>query len=256
MIELRNVTKAYGHNEVLKGLSLEVRPGERVALIGPSGSGKTTVLRVLMGLTEPSSGDVIINGANLWKMKRKEKLRPANEAHLRRVRSNVGMIFQHFNLFPHMTALENVAFAPRKTLGMSRIDANKRAAEYLREVGLGDRLSNKPAELSGGQQQRVAIARAFALKPKVMLFDEVTSALDPELVNEVLHVIRTFAETTSTTMLLVTHEMQFAADVATRIVMFDNGLVIEDGRPENVLRNPSHERTQRFLESILTRTGR
>jgi polar amino acid transport system ATP-binding protein len=255
VVRVRDVSKSYGATRVLSDFSINVRSGEHVALIGPSGSGKTTVLRVIIGLERPDQGTVEIAGRSLWHSEKKGRMVPASEKHLRDVRRSVGIVFQHFNLFPHMSALDNVALAPRRVLGMGREEAAGRARELLTMVGLSNQVSNTPAQLSGGQQQRVAIARALALQPKVMLFDEVTSALDPELVNEVLHVMRELALHSEMTMLIVTHEMDFAAEIANRMLMFDGGKVIEEGRPRELLKAPKHERTQRFLQSIIDRRG-
>jgi polar amino acid transport system ATP-binding protein len=255
VVNVRGCSKAFGETVVLDELDLTVQAGEHVALIGPSGSGKTTVLRVLMGLERPDRGRVEIAGQSLWHSKRRGELVPASDKHIRTVSRHVGMVFQQFNLFPHMTALENVALAPTKVLGLSNEDAKARAKELLITVGLEKCLEQPPAQLSGGQQQRVAIARALALQPKVMLFDEVTSALDPELVNEVLSVIRGLALHTDMAILIVTHEMTFAADIADRILMFDSGKIIEEAPPAQLLSAPVHERTQRFLKSIIDRRG-
>jgi len=250
-VALRAVTKAFGDHVVLDHLDLDVAAGEKLVIIGPSGSGKTTILRVLMTLERPDSGTVRVGDEYLYhEMAADDSLRPATERHTRRVRQKIGMVFQHFNLFPHKTARDNVTLAPRRVKGLSKDEANQRATELLERVGLGDRLDAYPAQLSGGQQQRVAIARALAMEPEVMLFDEVTSALDPELVGEVLNVLRGLADT-SMTMLIVTHEMGFARSSADRVVMFDGGRVVEQGKPDEVLRNPSEARTQAFLHAVL-----
>ncbi|MCD9624056.1 ectoine/hydroxyectoine ABC transporter ATP-binding protein EhuA [Rhabdothermincola sp. EGI L10124] len=245
-----NVHKAFGDNVVLSDLDLDVGSGERVVIIGPSGSGKTTILRVIMTLERPDSGTIEVNGRHLYHEVKHGKLKPAGEKHIREVRSDVGMVFQHFDLFPHMTALENITLAPIKVKGMSKHDARTMAMELLEKVGLSAHANHTPGQLSGGQKQRVAIARALATEPAVMLFDEVTSALDPELVGEVLTVLRDIAEDGKTTMMLVTHEMGFASEVADRVLMFDAGQVIESGTPSEVLRDPQNERTKAFLGAV------
>jgi len=249
-VRMRGVTKAFGDHVVLRELDLDVAPGERVVIIGPSGSGKTTILRVIMTLERPNSGTIEVNGDYLYHEERDGKLKPAREKHIRQVRSEVGMVFQHFNLFPHMSALENITLAPIKTQGKSRDEAEQLGLELLDKVGLRDKANHTPGQLSGGQKQRVAIARSLATGPAVMLFDEVTSALDPELVGEVLNVLRDIAEEGSTTMMLVTHEMGFAREVADRVLMFDSGQIIEEGRPADLLGDPQHERTKAFLGAV------
>jgi polar amino acid transport system ATP-binding protein len=253
MVSVRGLSKRYGERTILDGVDLDVAPGEKVALIGASGSGKTTILRLIMGLDHPDSGTIEIDGRYLWHKERDGKLEPANEQHARVVRRSVGMVFQQFNLFPHMTALQNVAEPVIQVLRLSREAAEARAKDLLSQVGLSGHLANRPAQLSGGQQQRVAIARSVALQPKVMLFDEVTSALDPELVGEVLKVMRDLATATDMSMLIVTHEMSFAEDIANRVLMFDAGKIIEDGPPGAVLKRPSHLRTRQFLRAVLDR---
>ncbi|MEX1021821.1 MAG: ectoine/hydroxyectoine ABC transporter ATP-binding protein EhuA [Dehalococcoidia bacterium] len=252
-VRFSKVTKRFGDLTVLDELDLDVGAGEKICIIGPSGSGKTTILRVLMTLERPNGGTVEVNGEHLYHQEKNGGLVPASERHVRQVRRKIGMVFQHFNLFPHMSALENVAFAPRKVLGATRDEANERASDLLNAVGLGDKLDEHPARLSGGQKQRVAIARALAMEPEVMLFDEVTSALDPELVGEVLRVLRDLAENTSMTMLLVTHEMGFAREIGDRVVMFDAGRVVEAGPPEEIFSAPREQRTQDFLHAVLDR---
>ncbi|MFA9447112.1 ectoine/hydroxyectoine ABC transporter ATP-binding protein EhuA [Egicoccus sp. AB-alg6-2] len=247
---MRGVHKAFGDNVVLRDLDLDVAPGEKVVIIGPSGSGKTTILRVCMTLERPDSGTIEINGRHLYHEPRNGELRPASEKHIRTVRSDVGMVFQHFNLFPHMTALDNIMLAPMKVHGRSRDEARKRGMELLEQVGLGDAADQTPGQLSGGQKQRVAIARSLATEPAVLLFDEVTSALDPELVGEVLNVLRDIAAEGRTTMMLVTHEMGFASEIADKVVMFDNGQVLEAGSPDQVLRAPREQRTKDFLAAV------
>jgi polar amino acid transport system ATP-binding protein len=251
MVRFRGVDKRFGEHHVLRSLDLDVGAGEKVSIIGPSGSGKTTILRVLMTLERPDAGEIEVDGKPLWHMDRGGKRVVADERQLRAARRQIGMVFQQFNLFPHMTVIRNVVEALIHVLGMRKEEAYERARELLATVGLEDHVDKRPAQLSGGQQQRVAIARACALRPKVMLFDEVTSALDPELVGEVLGVIRDLAAHTDMTMLLVTHEMRFAAEISDRVLMFDQGQIVEEGPPDVVLRAPRHERTQRFLKAVL-----
>ena len=240
LLRAEGLHKHYGSLHVLRGIDLTVRRGEVVVVIGPSGSGKSSLLRCLNRLEDPSAGHIYIDGIDIV----------ARSANLPLVRRNIGMVFQHFILFPHMTALGNVAEGPRTVLRMSRAAAEQRALDLLQKVGLGDKVNVRPAQLSGGQQQRVAIARALAMQPEIMLFDEVTSALDPELVAGVLAVMRRLAEE-GMTMVVVTHEMEFARQVGDRIVVFENGVIVEEGKPNEVLRNPRHASTQRFLSSLL-----
>jgi polar amino acid transport system ATP-binding protein len=251
IIEIDRVSKSFGSHQVLKELSFTVAPGEKLALIGPSGSGKTTILRILMTLETINGGHVRVDGEQLWHMPRNGGLVPADERHLHKVRAKIGMVFQLFNLFPHKTVLENVTLAPMLTKGVPKVEAERRAVELLEMVGMAQKAGAKPAQLSGGQKQRVAIARALALQPKIMLFDEVTSALDPELVEEVLSVMRRLARETDMTMLLVTHEMSFAHDFADRVLFFDGGRIVEEGPPDQIFTKPRHERTQAFLKKIL-----
>lgn len=251
IVKFEKVTKAFGELVVLRQLDFDVAPGEKVTIVGPSGSGKTTILRVLMTLEKPNSGVIYVDGEPLWHKEKNGKLVEADERHLRKVRGKIGMVFQHFNLFPHMTALGNVSEAPIQVLGMPKVEAIERATQLLEEVGLGDKLEHYPSQLSGGQKQRVAIARALAMRPKVMLFDEVTSALDPELVGEVLNVIRKLALEGEMTMLLVTHEMGFAREVSDRVVFFDKGQVVEQGPPADIFDNPQNERTKSFFSAVL-----
>jgi len=251
IVKFDNVTKAFGDLVVLNQLNFEVAPAEKIAIIGPSGSGKTTILRILMTLVEPNDGVVYVDGEPLWHREVNGKRVPANEKHLRTIRGKLGMVFQHFNLFPHMNALRNVTEAPVHVLKTPKKEAEKNAKELLEMVGLGDKMDAYPSQLSGGQKQRVAIARALAMRPQIMLFDEVTSALDPELVGEVLNVMRTLAEQTDMTMLIVTHEMGFAREVADQVVFFDGGQVVEQGDPNDVFSSPKEERTKEFLQAIL-----
>lgn len=247
MVRYTKVSKSFGDLEILKEIDFELGPSEKVGLIGPSGSGKTTLARMLMTLEEPSSGTIEVEGEQLWHQEVKGELVPASERHMRKVRSKIGMVFQRFNLFPHMKILRNVTEAPIHVLGLSKEEAVERAKQMLDKVGLSEKLDAYPSQLSGGQQQRVAIARALVMKPKVLLFDEVTSALDPELVGEVLTVIKEIAEEGETAMLLITHEMDFARDVADRIVFIDGGRIVEQGPPGELFVNPQNPRTQSFL---------
>jgi polar amino acid transport system ATP-binding protein len=251
IIEIDKVSKNFGALQVLKELTFNVLPGEKLALIGPSGSGKTTILRILMTLEKINGGHITVDGDQLWHMQKNGALVDADEAHLHRMRARIGMVFQLFNLFPHMTVLRNVTLGPTLTQGVGRKDAEVRARELLDMVGLSDKADSMPAQLSGGQKQRVAIARALALQPKIMLFDEVTSALDPELVEEVLNVMRRLGTETDMTMLLVTHEMSFAHDFADRVIFFDGGRIVEEGPPDQIFSNPREERTQLFLKKII-----
>jgi polar amino acid transport system ATP-binding protein len=250
MVSLRGIEKSFGSLHALRGIDLDVAPGKAVAIIGASGSGKSTLLRCVNHLEPPDRGEVWVDGRPVGKVLADGALRPASERELRRQRTGIGMVFQQFNLFPHFTALQNVIEAPMAVRGLSRGEATTLARELLASVGLADKADAYPAKLSGGQQQRVAIARALAMQPKVMLFDEVTSALDPELVDEVLRVMRQLAEG-GMTMLVVTHEMSFAEDVADHVVYIDAGLIVEQGPPREVLRQPQHPRTQAFLQRLL-----
>lgn len=239
MIKLENVHKSFGKNEVLKGINLHIEQGQVVVIIGPSGSGKSTVLRTMNYLEEPTSGKVIVDGMDLSDKKK-----------LNDVRAEVGMVFQNFNLFPHMTVMENLTLAQTKVRKTSMEEAKKIGQALLDRVGLADKANAYPNSLSGGQKQRVAIARALAMKPKVMLFDEPTSALDPEMVSEVLDVMKSLAED-GMTMVIVTHEMGFAKKVADRVLFVDGGLILEDNTPERVFDAPTNERTKSFLDKIL-----
>jgi polar amino acid transport system ATP-binding protein len=251
MVRFQDVTKRYGALTVLDKLDLDVAPNEKVAIIGPSGSGKTTVLRMLMTLERIDGGVIWVDGEPLTHEQRDGQLVPAREPHLRRVRGKIGMVFQHFNLFPHMSALKNCMEAPMHVLGMPKAEAEKRASGLLEMVGLADKRHHYPAQLSGGQQQRVAIARALAMRPKVMLFDEVTSALDPELVGEVLNVIRQLGSEHDLTMLMVTHQMGFAKEFADRVCFFYQGKICEQGQPQQLFTAPSNDRTKQFLRAVL-----
>lgn len=250
MVRLEGVTKRYGPLTVLDNLNLDIAEGEMVSIIGPSGSGKTTVLRVLMTLEDIDDGVIWIEGKPLTHMEKDGKLVRANTRHLRTMRSQIGMCFQHFNLFPHMNALENCMEGPVYSLGLPKEQALARAEELLDLVGLSDKKAHYPAQLSGGQQQRVAIARALAMRPKVMLFDEVTSALDPEVIGEVTTVIRKLVAEHNLTMLMVTHQMGFARDISDRVCFFYDGKIEEQGTPDQLFQNPQRERTQQFLHAV------
>lgn len=249
-ISLRGVWKRYGELAVLRGLDLDVVQGEKLALIGPSGSGKSTILRILMTLEGIDAGKITIGGEALW-TPHGNRARRAKKAKLSEIRRRVGMVFQHFNLFPHMSVLRNVTEAPVHVLGMKKQQAEERAVELLTRVGLENKADAMPGSLSGGQKQRVAIARALALEPEVMLFDEVTSALDPEVVGEVLDVLRELAADSGMTMLFVTHEMGFARELADRVLFMDGGKIVESGTPDALFDAPRKERTKAFLSRIL-----
>jgi polar amino acid transport system ATP-binding protein len=242
-IEIRDLHKSFGKLEVLKGIDFSVDPGQVVCVIGPSGSGKSTLLRCVNLLEQPTSGQVILEGVELTD----------RDVDIDAARRRVGMVFQQFNLFPHMTALQNVMISQRRVLKRGRAEAEKIARENLEKVGVADKCDSYPIQLSGGQQQRVAIARALAMSPDLMLFDEPTSALDPELVGDVLTVMRKLAEE-GMTMLVVTHEMAFARDVADRVVFMDGGVIVEDGPAAQVIGDPQHERTKVFLRRVLDPT--
>jgi polar amino acid transport system ATP-binding protein len=251
MVRFDKVTKRYGPLTVLDQLDLDVARGEKVAIIGPSGSGKTTVLRMIMTLERIDDGVIYVEGEPLTHMTRNGRLVPADARHIRQVRAKIGMVFQHFNLFPHMTALANCTEAPMTVLGLKRKEAEERAGDLLAMVGLADKRGHYPSQLSGGQQQRVAIARALAMRPKVMLFDEVTSALDPELVGEVLNVIRKLGAEHDLTMLMVTHQMGFAKEFADRVCFFYQGRIAEQGSPSELFGAPKNDRTRQFLRAVL-----
>jgi polar amino acid transport system ATP-binding protein len=250
MVLAEGVHKRFGRLEVLRGIDLRVERNEVMCIIGPSGSGKSTVLRILMTLESISSGVIYVDGEPLWHERRNGELVPAGEAHLRKMRTKLGMVFQQFNLFPHMTVMRNLTEAPRVVLGLSKAEATARAEELLKLVGLSDHANKFPNQLSGGQQQRVGIARALAMRPRIMLFDEPTSALDPELVGEVLNVIRKLSEEHDLTMLMVTHEMRFARELSDRVCFFDQGKIREQGTPEQIFGNPKMERTKQFLHAV------
>ena len=240
VVNVNDLNKSFGSNHVLRGIDLHVQRGEVVCIIGPSGSGKSTLLRCINMLEQPTSGTIVVLGRELTHI----------DCDIDEARTRIGMVFQQFNLFPHMTALENIAVAQRKVLGRSKAEAEMKGLQLLARVGLTEKADAYPGQLSGGQQQRVAIARALAMDPDVMLFDEATSALDPELVGDVLNVMKTLAED-GMTMLVVTHEMGFASNVATRVVFMDGGVIVEQGPPSQVINAPQEDRTKSFLSRVL-----
>ena len=240
MIDVKNLTKSFGNLEVLKGVSQHINKGERVVLIGPSGSGKSTFLRCLNLLETPTSGEIVFEGQSITDEK----------CDINKIRQKMGMVFQHFNLFPNMTILKNITLAPVRTGLMSKDQAEKEARELLKRVGLEDKADSYPAQLSGGQKQRIAIVRALCMKPEVMLFDEPTSALDPEMVGEVLDVMKELAKS-GMTMVCVTHEMGFAREVADRVLFMDEGKILEEGTPGEIFTNPKEQRTKDFLNKVL-----
>jgi polar amino acid transport system ATP-binding protein len=250
MVKAEGVRKRFGHLEVLKGITLEVLPGEVLCLLGPSGTGKSTFLRCINHLEKIDAGLLSVDGELVGYRAVGDRLHELREPEIARKRAEIGMLFQNFNLFPHMTALDNVICAPMRVRKVPREQAGARAQELLARVGLADKVDSYPAQLSGGQQQRVAIARALAMDPKLMLFDEPTSALDPELVGDVLQAMQQLARD-GMTMIVVTHEMGFAHEVADTVVFMDDGMVVESGRPADVLSNPRHERTKAFLSKVL-----
>ena len=250
MVKAEGVHKSFGAVKVLQGIDLEVQTGEVFCLIGPSGSGKSTFLRCINHLEKINAGRLYVDGELVGYRQKGDKLYELKDSEVALQRRDIGMVFQRFNLFPHMTALENVIEAPIQVKGVSKAKARERARELLDRVGLADKAGNYPSQLSGGQQQRVAIARALAMDPKLMLFDEPTSALDPELVGEVLDVMKGLA-LDGMTMVVVTHEMGFAREVGDQLVFMDEGVVVEHGRPREVLANPQHERTRTFLSKVL-----
>ncbi|MBO4470501.1 MAG: amino acid ABC transporter ATP-binding protein [Clostridia bacterium] len=240
MIDVKNLTKSFGNLEVLKGVSQHISKGERVVLIGPSGSGKSTFLRCLNLLETPTSGEIIFEGQSITD----------DKCDINKIRQKMGMVFQHFNLFPNMTILKNITLAPVRTGLMNKEQAEKEARELLKRVGLEDKADSYPAQLSGGQKQRIAIVRALCMKPEVMLFDEPTSALDPEMVGEVLDVMKELAKS-GMTMVCVTHEMGFAREVADRVLFMDEGKILEEGTPSEIFTNPKEQRTKDFLNKVL-----
>jgi polar amino acid transport system ATP-binding protein len=250
MVKAEGVHKRFGRLEVLRGIDIEVKRGEVMCMLGPSGSGKSTFLRCVNHLEKINAGRLYVDDELVGYREADGKLHELRENEVARKRAEIGMVFQHFNLFPHMTALENVTLAPIRVKGVPRSDARNRGQQLLQRVGLGDKLGTYPVALSGGQQQRVAIARALAMEPKLMLFDEPTSALDPELVGDVLDAMRQLARD-GMTMIVVTHEMGFAREVADEIVFMDEGVVVESGPPAEVLGSPRHERTKTFLSKVL-----
>ena len=240
MIEFKNVEKYYGDFHALKNINLNISKGEVVVVIGPSGSGKSTMLRCINALEEITTGELLIEGVNLRDKK----------TNLNNVRKNLGMVFQHFNLYPHRTVLDNITLAPMKVTKKSKAEAEKKAEELLAKVGMLDKKELYPSQLSGGQQQRIAIARSLAMEPDIMLFDEPTSALDPEMVGEVLEVMKSLASEEGMTMVVVTHEMAFAREVADRVIFMDQGIIVEEGTPAEIFEAPTQERTQLFLKRI------
>lgn len=240
MIKVSGLKKSFGDLEVLKGIDQHVRKGEKIVLIGPSGSGKSTFLRCLNLLETPTEGEILIEGESIT----------APKTNVNKLREKMGMVFQHFNLFPHLSVIENITLAPIKVKKKNASDANKKAIELLNIVGLSDKANSYPGQLSGGQKQRIAIARALAMEPDIMLFDEPTSALDPEMVGEVLDVMKNLANA-GMTMVVVTHEMGFAREVASRVLFMDDGMVVEEGSPEKLFGNPQNQRTKDFLGKIL-----
>jgi polar amino acid transport system ATP-binding protein len=250
IVKAEGVHKSFGRLEVLKGISMEVDQGQVYVILGPSGSGKSTFLRCINHLEKINAGRIWVDGELIGYRQVGEKLHELRDSEIVDARAKIGMVFQHFNLFPHMTATENIVLAQRIVLGRNADEAGKRATELLGRVGLSDKVDEYPARLSGGQQQRVAIARALAMDPKLMLFDEVTSALDPELVKDVLDVMRELAQE-GMTMLVVTHEMGFAREVADEVIFMDEGAIVEQGPPKQVIDKPREERTKRFLGQVL-----
>ena len=240
MIKVSGLKKSFGDLKVLKGIDQHVRKGEKIVLIGPSGSGKSTFLRCLSLLETPTEGEILIEGESIT----------APKTNVNKLREKMGMVFQHFNLFPHLSVIENITLAPIKVKKKNASDANKKAIELLNIVGLSDKADSYPGQLSGGQKQRIAIARALAMEPDIMLFDEPTSALDPEMVGEVLEVMKNLANA-GMTMVVVTHEMGFAREVASRVLFMDDGMVVEEGSPEKLFGNPQNQRTKDFLGKIL-----
>lgn len=240
MIDIKGLKKSFGELEVLKGIDQHISQGEKIVVIGPSGSGKSTFLRCLNLLETPTAGEIIVDGDNITDPK----------ININKIREKMGMVFQQFNLFPHLTILDNITLAPMKVKGLSNEAAQAKAMELLNRVGLSDKAQAYPAQLSGGQQQRIAIARALAMEPEIMLFDEPTSALDPEMVGEVLEVMKSLAND-GMTMVVVTHEMGFAREVGSRLLFMDDGYVVEEGKPQEVFANPKNERTKSFLSKVL-----
>jgi polar amino acid transport system ATP-binding protein len=251
IIEFKNVKKCFGDTVIFRDFNFKVEENEIVSIIGPSGSGKSTLLRILMTLEGIDGGYINVAGESLWHMPWQGQYVPANSKHLHKMRHHLGMVFQHFNLFPHMTVKRNITEAPMRVKGISREEAEASAEKLLKLVGLSDKENSYPNDLSGGQKQRVGIARALAMKPSILLLDEITSALDPELVDEVLDVIRNLVKEDNFTMLLVTHEMYFAREISDRVCFFDNGAIVEEGPPEMIFTQPKEERTKAFLNAYL-----
>jgi polar amino acid transport system ATP-binding protein len=252
LLRIVDLQKRFGELEVLSGVSIDVARGEKVSIIGPSGSGKTTLLRCINYLEKPTGGHIYIDGKLIGEKQSNGRYVHLSDRELAKERQEIGFVFQRFNLFPHLTALDNVTIAPRKVLGLAREEAERRGTEMLEKVGLGHKIGEYPERLSGGQQQRVAIARVLAMQPKLMLFDEATSALDPELIGEVLRVMRQLAEE-GRTMVIVTHEIQFASEVSDRVIFMDGGRIVEQGPPREVLFNPQQARTRSFLQHMQER---
>jgi polar amino acid transport system ATP-binding protein len=252
LLRIVDLQKRFGELEVLTGVSIDVARGEKVSIIGPSGSGKTTLLRCINYLEKPTGGHIYIDGKLIGEKQSNGRYVHLSDRELAKERQEIGFVFQRFNLFPHLTALDNVTIAPRKVLGLAREEAERRGKEMLEKVGLGHKIGEYPERLSGGQQQRVAIARVLAMQPKLMLFDEATSALDPELIGEVLRVMRQLAEE-GRTMVIVTHEIQFASEVSDRVIFMDGGKIVEQGPPRDVLFNPRQARTRSFLQHMQER---
>ena len=256
LVRVRGLFKSFGDLPVLRGVDMDVRAGEKIVVIGSSGSGKSTLLRLLIALEKPDEGAIRIDGKFLWTREAGGRILPADAAHVRAARKDVGMVFQHFNLFPHMTVLRNVTEAPIQVRRIPRKEAEAHALELLGRVGLADKAGAYPAQLSGGQKQRVAIARALAMRPRLMLFDEVTSALDPEKVGEVLEVLRDLAKDKDRAMILATHHMAFAREIADRVLFMDQGRILEEGPPSVLFRNPREARTRAFLDAVLEKEDR
>ncbi len=252
LLRIVDLHKNFGTLEVLTGISIEVAKGEKLSIIGPSGSGKTTLLRCSNYLEQPTAGHIYIDDVLIGEKEANGKYVHLSDRELAKERAEIGFVFQRFNLFPHLTALDNVAVAPRRVLGLEKRDAEEHAMAMLEKVGLAHKAEEYPERLSGGQQQRVAIARVLAMQPKLMLFDEVTSALDPELIGEVLKVIRELADE-GRTMIMVTHEINFAEEISDRVIFMDEGNIVEEGPPKEIFSNPAHERTRVFLRQILDR---
>ena len=252
LVRIVDLHKKFGILEALKGVSLDVLPGQKVALIGPSGSGKTTLLRCINYLERPTSGHISIGGELIGEKRVGDRYIEMQDREIAAIRARIGMVFQRFNLFPHLTALENITIGPSKVMKLPGAEVEALATELLRKVGLAHKRNTYPDNLSGGQQQRIAIARALAMQPRLMLFDEATSALDPELVGEVLNVMRQLAAD-GMTMIIVTHEMRFAEEVADRVLFMDDGRVVEEGAPRDIFHNPTHERTRFFLRAVVNK---